>query len=127
LDTHGQLIRYISDLHYQRIDRSWIINQRIDYLKRKDIQDERLHLIERAQFEEYFAINRIEDKHVHLLRNSGIIVDEAFKPQMLKAVRYLNEHCGFSIRLLRLDTYVAPEWVAGSAHYLARVDLIEVQ
>ena len=127
LDTHGQLIRYISDLHYQKIDRSWIINQRIEYLKRKGVQDEREHRIERTQFEEFFATNGIEDKHVHLLRNSGIIVDEAFKPQMLKAVRHLNEHCGFSIRLLRLDTYVAPNWVAGSPRYIARVDLIEVQ
>lgn len=126
-DTHGQLIRYIADLHYQKIDREWIITQRLAHLRRKGVTDERDHLIELSEWEAYFEKNKIEDKHVHLIRNSGIIVDEDFKPQLLKAVRYLNEFCGFSIRLLRLDTFVAPDWIAGAAKYLARIDLIEVQ
>lgn len=126
-DTHGQLIRYIADLHYQKIDREWIIAQRLAHLTRKEITDTREHFAERIRWEKYFEEHKIEDKHVHLIRNSGIIVDEGFKSQLLKAVRYLNEYCGFSIRLLRLDTFVAEDWVAGKSRYLARIDVIEVQ
>lgn len=126
-DTHGQLIRYIADLSYQQVDRQWIVDQRIAYLKRTGVNDEREHLIEETSLRNYFEDLNIEDRHVRLIRNAGIIVDESFKPQMLKAVRYLNEHCGFSIRLLRLDTFVSDTWVAGQAKYLARIDLVEIQ
>lgn len=127
LDTHGQLIRYIADLSYQQVDRQWIVDQRIAYQKRTGINDEREHRIEEASLIRYFADLKIDDRHVRLIRNAGIIVDESFKPQMLKAVRYLNEHCGFSIRLLRLDTFVSETWEPGHAMYLARIDLVEIQ
>ena len=77
--------------------------------------------------EDYFEQNGIDDRHVRLIKNSGIIVDEGFKPQMLKAVRFLNEMCGFSIRLLRLDTYVSETWSLDSDDYLMRIDIVEVQ
>ena len=126
-DTHGQLIRYIADLSYQNVDRRWIIDQRIAHLKRRGNNNEHEHQQEENSLINYFDAHHINDRHVRLLRNSGIIVDESFKPQMLKAVRYLNEFCGFSIRLLRLDTYVADNWQSGLSQYLARIDLIEVQ
>lgn len=126
-DTHGQLIRYIADLSYQNVNRQWIIDQRIAHLRRKGNNSEREHQQEEEALTKYFEDHHIDDRHVRVLRNSGIIVDEIFKPQMLKAVRYLNEFCGFSIRLLRLDTYVAENWQSGLSQYLARIDLIEVQ
>lgn len=127
LDTHGQLLRYISDLHYQKIDRKWIIDKRIQYLSRKGKTDERDHLIEKAEWEEYFIDNHIEDRHIRLIQNSGIIVDENYTPQLLKAVRYMNERCGFSIRMLRLDAFVADEWALSSQSYLMRIDIVEIQ
>lgn len=126
-DTHGQLIRYIADLSYQQVDRQWIIDQRIAYLKRVGVVDECEHRIEELSLRTYFEDLKIEDRHVRLIRNAGIIVDESFKPQMLKAVRYLNEFCGFSIRLLRLDTFVSESWEPEQIMYLARIDLVEIQ
>lgn len=127
LDTHGQLIRYIADLSYQQVDRQWIVDQRIAYLKRKGVQDRREHESEARELTEYLDEMKIDNRHVRLIRNAGIIVDEQFKPQMLKAVRYLNEFCGFSIRLLRMDAFVAENWECGLSKYLARIDLVEVQ
>jgi hypothetical protein len=50
-DTHGQLIRYISDLHYQKVDRDWIISQRLEYIKRKGVISEQEQNSERESFQ----------------------------------------------------------------------------
>lgn len=126
-DTHGQLIRYISDLNYQQIDTKWIVRQRNSYIKRTKPKESRFISRDNRELKEYLRNFNINDRHIRLIRNAGIIVDEDFSPQMLKAVRYLNEFCGFSIRLLRMDTFVAKDWEPRSTFYYARIDLVEIQ
>lgn len=127
LDSHGQLIRYMADLHYQTINIQWLIDTRLRYLKNKGEADSRVHDIETKKLRDFLMEKGIEDRHIHLLRNSGIIVDEGFKSQTLKAVRYLNEQAGFSIRLLRLDAYVAKDWDVAQPEYRVRMDVVEIQ
>ena len=127
LDTHGQLIRYLADLHYQAINTDWLVAKRLAYLTNKGTTDEREHKTEERELREFLSDRNITDRHLHVIRNSGIIVDEDFKPQMLKAVRYLNEFCGFSIRLLRLAAYVAEDWSVAQTRYLMRLDVEELQ
>lgn len=124
LDVHGQLIRYIADLCYQPIDTQWIINARIRYL---DMQDERDITVATKELNDFFSERGITDQHVHLIKNAGIIVDEEFKSQAITAVRYLNEQCGFSIRLLRLDAFAAEDWSLEQPEFRVRIDIVEVQ
>ncbi len=125
-DPHGQLIRYMSDLHYQQIDCDWLLDKREDYLRREDkaIPDPRTG---RKKLRNYLRERKIEDRHLHVIEKSGIIIDENFRPQVLKTVRYLNELCGFSIRLLRMETYVDETWDTEDEKWYGRVDIVEVQ
>ena len=127
LDTHGQLLRYIADLHFQNIDSDWLIDRRRRYLTNKGVTGNMDQTIEIEKLKGYLTEKGIEDKHLHLLRNSGIIVDEAFKPQMLKAVRYLNEESAFSIRLLRMDAFAADDWDVSAPEFRVRIDITEIQ
>ena len=127
LDSHGQLIRYMSDLHCQTINIQWLLDARLRYIKNKGETDSRVHEIETKELRDFLVERRIEDRHIHVLRNSGIIVDEGFKSQTLTAVRYLNENCGFSIRLLRLDAFAALDWDINQAEFRVRIDVVEVQ
>lgn len=127
MDTHGQLLRYIADLHFQEININWLLDRRRRYLINKGVTGDIDQTIDLEKLKDYLAEKGIEDKHLHLLRNSGIIVDEGFKPQMLKAVRYLNEQCGFSIRLLRMDAYAADDWDPQAPEFRVRFDITEIQ
>jgi hypothetical protein len=127
LDVHGQLIRYMADLHYQMINTQWLVDARIKLLRNRGITDSRAHDIEESHLREFLTNKKIGDRHIHLLRNAGIIVDEAFRPQVLKAIRYLNEQCGFSIRMLRLDAFAAADWELKQSEFRVRIDVVEVQ
>ncbi len=127
LDTHGQLLRYIADLHYQPISTDWLLERRKRYLVNRGVTGDMDQTVDAEKFKDYLASKGIANNRLHLLRNSGIIVDEGFKPQLLKAVRYLNEQCGFSIRLLRMEAYVASDWDVNDSKYLARIDIKEIQ
>lgn len=127
LDAHGQLIRYISDLHFQSINTQWLVEAGQRYLTNKGVTDSREHDIEEHQFRCFLSTKGIEDRHIHLIKNAGILVDEDFKSQALKAVRYLNEQCGFSIRLLRLDAFAAQDWAIDQGEFRVRIDVVEVQ
>jgi hypothetical protein len=126
-DSHGQLIRYIADLSYQVIDAEWLKTKIVEYLLRKKVVREQDHLIEKQSLEEYLTNNHITDRHLRLINNAGLIIDENFPPQMLQAVRYLNEHCGFSIRLLQIEAFVAEDWKPELPFYLVRIELTEIQ
>ena len=54
-------------------------------------------------------------------------MDEGFKPQLLKAIRYLNEYCGFSIRLIQIEAFVDDNWNSHMTQYKFRVDFTDVQ
>lgn len=124
LDAHGQLIRYISDLHFQTINTQWLIDKRRRYLNNKD---SRKQDIEEQQFRDFLSAKGIADRHIHLITNAGILIDEDFKSQEIRAVRYLNEQCGFSIRLFRLDAFAAQKWSIDQVKFRIRIDIVEVQ
>ena len=125
-DSHGQLIRYIADLYYQRTDSEWLMKQRLNYLKKQKSKDEREHKLDLMNLESYLTHKHIAANQIRPVLNSGIIVDEGFKPQMLKAVRYLNDQCGFFIRLLKLSAYVDSDWAINKKEYLMRIDVEEI-
>lgn len=126
LDSHGQLIRYIADLYYQTINIQWLLDTQLRYISNKGETDTRLHDIEAKKLHDFLLEKGINDHNIRLLRNSGIILSEAFKSQTVKAVRYLNEQACFSIRLLRLDTYVAENWNIAQPEYIMRIDIVEI-
>ena len=107
LDTHGQLIRYIADLSCQDINLDWVRKANEKFLSRFNDID---RLPWQDRFNQFLETNDVKNKDVHILPKSGIIMDEDFKPQLLKAVRYLNECCGFSIRLIQIKA-------SGQSHY----------
>lgn len=127
LDSHGQLIRYMADLHHQSINAEWLVASRLSYLTNRGVTDSQERSIESHKLRRFLSDKAIDDRHIHLVRNAGIIVDEDFKSQNLTAVRYLNEQCGFSIRLLRLDAFAAQNWSLDQAEFHVRIDVVEVQ
>lgn len=125
-DVHGQLIRYIADLYYESTDLKWLTEQRLKYLRKQKVNDERENELDIAKLRKYIQDKQIDTHNIRPVLNSGLIVDEGFKPQMLKAVRYLNEQCGFSIRLLKIAAYVDEKWSINKRNYLMRIDVEEI-
>ena len=124
LDTHGQLIRYIADLSYQDVDLDWVIKANETFLNRFGCTGTQLSW--RDQFNRFLETNDIKNKKVRILPKSGIIMDEDFKPQLVKAVRYLNECCGFWIRLIQIKAFVADDWNRNMGKYGFRMDFTDV-
>lgn len=124
-DTHGQLIRYIADLNRQTIDREWVTALRRNYLVRKysgELNAEQNVLVDLREF-----IQEIADiPAFQLLDRTGIIIDEGFAPALVTAVRYLNNSCGFSIRMIRADAHVANDWRLDGGEWIMRLDFNEV-
>ncbi len=126
LDTHGQLIRYIADLYFQDVNLAWVRK----YHKEKflcKIEDDLAQRLQKERFENFITDNYIKDRSVRILPKSGVIMDECFKSQLRNAVRYLNEYCGFSIRLIQVETFVADDWNKEMEDYLFRIDFTDVQ
>ena len=103
LDTHGQLIRYIADLSYQNVDLDWVIKANETFLKRFGCTVTQLSW--RDQFNQFLETNDIRNKNVRILPKSGIIMDEDFKPQLLRSrlktmffyARRLSNNCVMAI------------------------------
>lgn len=125
-DTPGQLVRYMSDLAFQKVDRAFIAKRRKHFLATHFDNDIILdgHKRKMAKF---MREHNITNKFIRLLPQSGILIDEGFPPQLLKAVRFLNASCGFSIRLLRVEAYVAESWKTDAEEYLMRLDFVDIQ
>ena len=123
LDPHGQLIRYIADLHFQEVNLTWVKQYHQKFLCK--ISDQSAEHVQHYTFDKFIADNGIEEQSVHILPKAGIIMDEAFKPQLLKAVRYLND-CGYSIRLIQIETFVADDWNEEMKDYRFRIDFTDV-
>lgn len=126
-DTHGQLMRYTSDLSFQNIDRMWLEEKHSQYLARIHKKDKQTQQFELQKFKDYLTDNNLEDRHIRLIPRSGIIIDEDFTPAMLKAVRYMNEQCGCCIRLIQVSAFVAEGWKLRSSKFHLRLDFTEVQ
>lgn len=125
LDTHGQLIRYIADLSNQNVDLDWVIKANETLLDRFGCTGTQRSW--RDQFNRFLETNDIKNKKVRILPKSEIIMDEGFKPQLLKAVRYLNKCCGFWIRLVQIKAFVADDWNSNMEKYGFRMDFTDVQ
>ena len=120
-DSHGQLIRYIADLHFQPIDISWVRNHRNAFESKMKTDIRRT--ITNAKFEKFIDSNSLGDRFIRLLPKHGMLIDENFPPQMLKAVRYLNDCCGFSFQLLLIEAFVDDGWNPTQVDYIMRIDL----
>jgi hypothetical protein len=124
-DSHGQLMRYIADLFYQGLDVAWVRGAHDRFLE--SIHDDVARDLHRRKFDEFLSTNNIEDRFVRLLPRSGLLIDEGFPPQLVKAVRYLNGYCGFAIRMLQIDAAVENDWTAESQNFLYKLDFVDVQ
>lgn len=124
-DSHGQLIRYIADLHYQPLTLAWVKNAHSDFVSK--ITDGTAQSLHQQKFDEFLDNNQIEDRFIRILPKTGVLMDEDFPSQLLKAVRYLNGYCGFSIRLLKIACFVEENWVKESDNFMFRMDFIDVQ
>jgi hypothetical protein len=125
LESHGQLIRYIADLHSKKINLEWLRKQNTEFLK--SIDDLTARGLHQARFTAFLASHHLIDKPVKLLPKSGIIIDEAFPSPLQTAVHYLNKVCGFEIRLIQLRAYVADSWKSSDLEWMYRVDLVELE
>jgi len=126
-DTVGQLLRYIADLYFQIVDLEWLRRHHDELVKSLGCV-ESVNENMRDGFNRFLAKNRIEDRQVRFLPRAGLIIDEAFPPQLRKTIRYLNEYCGFTIRTLQMKTFV-DYYSCTHPHlgnYLFRIDLIPV-
>jgi len=124
-DAHGQLIRYIADLHFQKLDLAWVRAQHERFLD--SITDPMARGLHENKFNDFITTNAVSDRFVRILPRTGILIDEGFPSQCLKAVRYLNGNCGFAIRLIQLDAYVLDDWDSSKTDYMYRVDFTDVQ
>lgn len=126
-DTVGQLLRYIADLYFQKIDIQWIQKQHdqlVDILGYSESVNVRI----REGFRQFLSTHQIKDHHVRFLPRAGLIIDESFPPQLQKAIRYLNEYCGFTIRTLQMKTFVDNDCCIHPhlGNYLFRIDFIPI-
>ena len=112
-------------MQFQDINLNWVRNYHKKFLD--TITDEATESIHDEGFEKFLKSNDIKDRLVRILPTTGIIMDEGFKPQLLKAVRYLNEYCGFSIRLIQIETFVDDNWNSDMTEYKFRIDFTDVQ
>ncbi len=124
-DAHGQLIRYMADLGFQKLDMEYLQHRRKHFIAR--FTDPVRHLLHTQKFEKFIEEHQITDKFIRLLPQAGILIVEAFPAQIMKAVRFLNHSCGFAIRMLRVEAFVADDWTATAEKYFMRLDFVDVQ
>lgn len=124
-DAHGQLIRYLSDLHSENIDLAWAKAANLRHLKR--LNNATTMCFHAIKFENFIADNTIESCVVRILPKTSMLMDEGFTPQLLKAVRYLNGYCGFSIRFFQIVAFAEESWTKGAQDFIYRLDFVDVQ
>lgn len=124
MDSHGQLIRYIADLHYQKPDMNYLRKKHNQFLQKvTNAVSKQLH---KEKFNDFITENKLNDKNIRTLPKTGILIDELFKPQLLKAVRYLNDMCGFAIRLIQIETFVDSKWDDSWTNFIYRIDFNDI-
>lgn len=126
-DAHGQLIRYIAFLYYEYYQNplSLLNESHSKFLKWLNYPfAKNLH---KDKYNKFISVNEIDEKSIRLLKRSGLLMDEEFQPSLLNAVRYLNEECDFSIRMIQIKAYVQENWSLNDTPNLFRVDFVDVQ
>lgn len=124
-DAHGQLIRYLADLHFQHPDMAWVHARHDEFLA--TIENGASRREHQNTFIEFVQKAGISDRHVRTLPRTGILIDEGFPPQLKKAVRHLNDNYGFSIQMLELRTFTSDDWAPGTWMDMFRIDFVEVR
>ena len=125
-DTHGQLIRYMADLAFQRLNIAFLTKRRKHFLDTHILNAE-MRDRHRRKFDEFVEKHQITNKLIRLLPQAGILIDEGFPTQLVKAVRFLNHACGFSFRMLRIEAFVSKDWDVETEKYLMRLDFVDIQ
>ncbi|AXJ00355.1 hypothetical protein CYPRO_1090 [Cyclonatronum proteinivorum] len=123
-DSHGQLLRYISDLFYQDINIDYLNIHNDKYLA-KIVNDTTRNILKR-KYSNFIKVNNLTNKEIRLLPKSGLLIDEDFKTQLKKTVRYLNDYCGFSIQMIQIEAYVDTCWEKSWSKFKMRWDFIEI-
>lgn len=121
LDAAGQLLRYMADLDQLVVDLEFVKEEHQSYVE--DFEHEIAELTHREKFDAFLEEHGISS--AELLDQTGVLMDEGFKPQLRETVRYLNRQ-GFHIRLFRFDAYVDQNWTESCNDYLMRLDISEV-
>lgn len=124
LNTHGQLIRYIADLWYLQPNIEFLENLNKEF--RKSLPNSFMKIMFKDTFDSFISKNNITDRFVRVLSKTGFIIDEGFPSQILKSVRYLNDECGFSLRLIKIEAHVDPKWDKSWTNYKFRLDFIDI-
>lgn len=125
-DTHGQLIRYMASLAEEKINKQWVDDIFNSYLKKiakrnlkskknnyaieNELKTNLVIKFRKDNFKEFIQKNDITSFSFDFLNKSGLIFDEDFTPQLTSAINYLNNYCGFSIKLFKITTYVQDDF-----------------
>jgi len=123
-DTHGQLLRYVADLHFSPWTMSRIRLEHGEYAR--EIQSEIVRLRAREAFASFTGKLACSDSTVVPVRRGGVIIDTAIPSQVRTAVRYLNQQCGFSISMLEMQCFTDDGWTPGAAELWMRIDFVAI-
>lgn len=123
-DSVGQLIRYIADLHFQKIDSKYLAEKRKELIDK--MPNENSRSISKRKFNMFVEEHNLNDRFFRLLPRHGLLIDEGFPKQLHKAVRFLNDECGFSIQLIQIEAFVANDWSADSENFIMRLDFTPI-
>ena len=121
-DTHGQLIRYMSDI--------CSANTNMDFVKAKFEQflqkfsEKEIRKLHEKKLNEFIKTHKITKISTSPFR--GIIIDNGFRPQLKKAVEHLNNKCNFDITLIKVTAKVNNSWAKSADEYLFRLDFSQI-
>jgi len=117
-DIHGQLIRYFSDLHFQKLDKSWLIDKHNSYISKlkKNDPDTKIKKAtisnaaitsEQMQFDDFIKKHKIKKIRIS---STGIIINEEISDKVILAVQFLNKYHKFDIKLFQANIFVHKSW-----------------
>ncbi len=122
VDSHGQLLRYTADLHYNPWTLRRVVDQRGLY--------ENGHFV--ASFGpdiwEWMHVNDLDDLSATApVVRGGILIDEEFPSSLRTTVRYLNDTTDLSIRLVEARAHTEAAWTPESPELWMRLDFVDVE
>ena len=123
-DSVGQLLRYIADLHFQKIDSDYLLAKRKQLIDR--MSNEISRSISEGKFEKFVEDHNLDERFFRLLPRHGLLIDEGFPTQLHKAVRFMNDECGFSIQLIQIEAFVDADWTPDSDDFIMRLDFTPI-
>lgn len=123
-ETHRQLLRYTAKLEAEPIDLDWVRRQRRSFLDR--VRDDGAETLHEERFEQFLIECRITDVSLHVVRNTGIIIDERAPGTLRAAVRSLNRDRAFAIRLIEMRCLVDTDWRPDAPEFSFVLDFVEI-